>query len=190
MISGSLTDPLPQGTEARLAGFTELVATAISNAQAQAALMASRARIVAAGDSARRRIERDLRDGAQQQLVFLGLQLREPQAKVPAEASYLRSRLNGVAEWLTCVLNELREIAGGIHPVALAEGGVRPALMTLARRSVVPVRLDVQSDGRFPEPIEVAIYYVVWEALTNAAKHADASVIDVRLQDTESAARR
>jgi signal transduction histidine kinase len=173
-------EPLPADTEARLAGFAELVATALANAAAQAALTASRARIVAAADTARRRIERDLHDGAQQRLVSLALHLSSTlRAAVPPEAHELRVQLDGVAAELGGVLDELREIARGLHPAALAEGGLRPALTTLARRSAVPVRLDVRIDGRLPEPIELAAYYVIAEALTNTAKHADATVVDV-----------
>jgi signal transduction histidine kinase len=178
--------PLPAGTEARLAGFTELVATALANAEAQAALTASRARIVAAADTTRRRIERDLHDGAQQRLVSLALHLRSTvQAAVPPEAGLLAAQLDRVAAELTGVLDELREIARGIHPAVLADGGLHPALKTLARRSAVPVRLDVRADGRLPEQIELAAYYVVCEALTNTVKHAHASAVDVQVHTDE-----
>ena len=174
-------DPIPVDSEARLAGFTELVATAIANAEAQAALTASRARIVAAADAARRRMERDLHDGAQQRLVSLAMHLRgTAHASPPPETGELTAQMDLVADGLTEVLDELREIARGLHPAALAEGGLRPALATLARRSAVPVRLDIGLDERLPEPIELAAYYVVSEALTNAVKHAQATVIDVR----------
>ncbi|MCW2691550.1 MAG: Histidine kinase [Mycobacterium sp.] len=180
MVISTSEQPLPADTVARLAGFTELVGTAISNAEAQAALSASRARIVAAADTARRRIEQDLHDGAQQRLVSLALEVRAAQT-VPPEASELAAQLEGVADGLTGVLEELREIAHGIHPAILAEGGLRPALKALARRCAVPVRLEVGVDGRLPEPIEIAAYYVVCEALTNAVKHARATVIDVQV---------
>jgi signal transduction histidine kinase len=171
---------LPADTETRLAGFTQLVATAIANAQAQAALTASRARIVAAADSTRRRIERDLHDGAQQRLVSLTMHLQTTvRDAVPPGAEGLTALLNGVAADLVGVVDELRELARGLHPAALAEGGLRPALKTLARRSAVPVRLEVDVDGRLPEPIELAAYYVVTEALTNTVKHAHATAIDV-----------
>jgi signal transduction histidine kinase len=174
-------EPLPTDTEARLAGFTELAATALATAEAQAALTASRARIVAAADTTRRRIERDLHDGAQQRLVSLALHLRTTvRAAPPPGADELSVQLDGVAAELGGVLEELRELARGLHPAALADGGLRPALKTLARRSAVPVRLDVRVDARFPEPIELAAYYVVAEALTNTAKHAHATVVDVQ----------
>jgi signal transduction histidine kinase len=179
-------EPLPADTEERLACFTELVGTALANAEAQAALTASRARIVAAADTTRRRIERDLHDGAQQRLVSLALRLHTTvRAAAPPEAHALKEQLNGVAAELGDVLGELREIARGIHPAALAEGGLRPALKSLARRSTVPVRLNVGVEGRLPEPIELAAYYVACEALTNTAKHAHASVIDVHLETSE-----
>jgi signal transduction histidine kinase len=183
IVASAVEQSLPADTEARLAGFTELVATALANAEVQAALTASRARIVAAADSARRRIERDLHDGAQQRLVSLALQLRAAQAAMPPGAGALAAQLDPVADGLTGVLSELREIARGIHPAALAEGGLHPALKSLARRSAVPVRLHMQAaDARFPEPIEIAAYYVVCEALTNAAKHAQATVMDVQVE--------
>ena len=172
---------LPPDTEARLAGFTELVATAIANAEAQAALTASRARIVATADQTRRRIERDLHDGAQQRLVSLALQLREAQAAAPPGAGELAQRLEGTVTEVNGVLEELREIARGIHPAVLTEGGLRPALRALARRSAVPVSLDVQVARRPPEPVEIAAYYAVAEALTNVAKHAHASAAEVEV---------
>jgi signal transduction histidine kinase len=172
-------DGLPPGSESRLADFTDLAGTAIANAESQEQLIASRARIVAASDHTRRRIERDLHDGAQQRLVSLALELRAARADVPAGAPGLVERLDHVAEQLVEALDELREIARGIHPAVLAQNGLRPALKALARRSAVPVRLQVDVEGRLPEHLEVAAYYVVSEALTNAAKHASASVVDV-----------
>jgi signal transduction histidine kinase len=173
-------EPLPPDTESRVAGFTQLVATALADAEAQTALTASRARIVAAADAARRRIERDLHDGAQQRLVSLALHLRSTvRAVVPPEAGELNARLDAVATGLIGVLDELREITRGLHPSALAEGGLRPALKALARRSAVAVRLDVRVDGRLPEPVELAAYYTVAEALANTAEHGSATVIDV-----------
>jgi signal transduction histidine kinase len=172
---------LPPDTEARLAGFTELLATAIANADAQAALTASRARIVATADQTRQRIERDLHDGAQQRLVSLALQLREAQAAAPSGAGELAQQLEGAVAEVNGVLEGLREIARGIHPAILTEGGLRPALRALARRSAVPVSLDVQVAGRPPEPVEIAAYYAVSEALANVAKHAHASAAEVEV---------
>jgi signal transduction histidine kinase len=169
----------PADTEQRLTNFTEVVATAIANGEAQTELMASRARIVASADQARRRIERDLHDGAQQRLVSLGVHIREAQAAVPPELDGLAAQLRRVASELAWAVDELRDLASGIHPAILARGGLTPALRTLARRSLVPVALTVRVDGRLPEPVEVAAYYVVSETLTNAAKHAGASKVTV-----------
>ncbi|WP_433286238.1 GAF domain-containing sensor histidine kinase [Pseudonocardia sp. CA-142604] len=185
-IASTRVRPLPADTEARLAGFTELAATAVANAESQAQLTASRARIVAAADQARRRIERDLHDGAQQRLVSLAMALQLAQAAAPPEAVELAAQLDDLAAEATSTLDELRELARGIHPAALAEGGLSSALEVLARRCTIPVRLDVRADRQLPEPIEVAAYYVVAEALTNAVKHAHASTIDVQV-DTAAA---
>jgi GAF domain-containing protein len=172
---------LPADTEARLASFTELVATAIANAESRAELMASRARIVAAADEARRRIERDLHDGIQQRLVSLGLELRKAREEVPSELDELEGVLSHAADGLASVFDELREISHGIHPAILSKGGLRSALNALRRRSALPVELDLHAERRLPEPIEVAAYYVVSEALTNTAKHAHASVVNIEL---------
>jgi signal transduction histidine kinase len=180
---------LPVGTEEELAGFTELAATAIANAEAQAALAASRARTVAAADASRRRIERNLHDGAQQHLVSLALDLRAAQATAPRGAREHAQQLNEVADGLAGVLEELREIAHGLHPAILAEGGLTPALKVLARRSALPVSLDIQVSRRLPDPIETAAYYTVAEALTNAAKYAHATAADIEVTETDGALR-
>jgi signal transduction histidine kinase len=184
-VSSKRPEPLPADTEARVAGFTELAATAIANTQARAELAASRARIVQAADETRRRIERDLHDGLQQRLVSLELELRATQATVPAEPPELGAQLGRVAEGLGEALEELRELSHGIHPAVLSEGGLGPALRALTRRSAVPVELEVHVEARLPAPVEVAAYYVVAEALTNAAKHAHAAAarVDVRAAD-------
>jgi signal transduction histidine kinase len=182
MVAGStLEQPLPADTEARLASFTELLATAIANAESRAALTASRARIVAAGDEARRRIERDLHDGTQQQLVSVILELRAAQTMQPPGTGQVTAQLARIERDLAGALEELREISRGIHPAILTRGGLERALRALARRSAVPVKLDLRADPRSPEPVEVAAYYTVSEALTNAAKHAHASVVHVEL---------
>jgi signal transduction histidine kinase len=178
MIVGCGQGPLPAGTEERLAGFTELAAIAIANAEAHTALTASRARIVATADATRRRFERNLHDGAQQRLVSLALDLRAAQATA---APGTGEQIARVAAGLDGVLDDLREIARGLHPAILAEGGLPPALKTLARRSAVPVDLDIQVDRRLPELVETAAYYTVSEALTNAAKHARATAADVQV---------
>jgi signal transduction histidine kinase len=174
---GSGQGGLPPDTEHRMTLFTDLVATAVANAQNRAELIASHARIVAASDEARRRIERNLHDGAQQHLVALALRLRC--AVAAHESDEVRSEITDVAADLTGVIEELREISHGIHPAVLSRAGLRPALRSLGRRSAVPVKIDVRIDGRLPEPIEVGAYYVVSEMLTNAAKHARASAVEV-----------
>jgi signal transduction histidine kinase len=168
---------LPSGIELRLADFTDLVGTAIANTQARADLMASRARLVGATDNIRRRLERDLHDGTQQRLVALALDVRNARAGVPETQPQLRSELDDIADGLVAALNDLREISRGIHPALLAQGGLGSALKALARRSPLPVALDVNLDGRLPDSVEVAAYYVVAEALTNAAKHARPAAI-------------
>jgi len=183
---GSTTErPLPPDTERRLTEFASLVGTAIANAESRAQLNASRARIVATADATRRRIERDLHDGTQQRLVSLALELRAAEQAAPAGLHEHRATLARAAEGLTSVLDELREIARGIHPAILAEGGLGPALKTLARRSAVPVELELPSKLQLPERIEVTTYYIVSESMTNAAKHAHASVVHVAVEVRE-----
>jgi signal transduction histidine kinase len=174
-------EPLPPDTEGRLGQFTELVATAIANAEGRAELDASRARIVATADATRRRIERDLHDGAQQELVWLALALRAAQAAVPEELVEHRRELGRVVDGLTVALDNLREIALGIHPAGLSEDGLTAALRWLVARSPLRVNLDLGVVGRFREAVEVTAYYVVSESLTNAAKYAETSVVDVAL---------
>jgi signal transduction histidine kinase len=179
IVASKRAPSLPLDTEARVCEFTDLVATAIANAESRAELAASRARIVVTADATRRRIERDLHDGAQQRLVSVTLELRAAQAEVPPE---YRAALSHAIEELTSAVNELREIARGIYPSILAHGGLGPALKTLAHRSAVPVKLDMQATARLPERVEVAAYYIISEALTNAAKHARASVVQVSVE--------
>jgi signal transduction histidine kinase len=180
-IATTEDEPFPADAEGRLAGFTELVATAVSNATMRAELAASRARVIATADETRRRIERDLHDGAQQQLVTLTLELRATQGRVPPGLEELRAEVTRAADGLTVVLEELREISRGIHPAILTEGGLAPALKALARRSAIPVEIEVRCERRLAEGVEVAAYYVVSEALTNAAKHAAASRVQIAL---------
>jgi signal transduction histidine kinase len=184
---GSGQGPLPPDTEHRMTLFTDLVATAVATAQNRAELIASRARIVAASDEARQRIERNLHDGAQQHLIALALRLRV--AVAAHESDEVRSEVTDVAADLTGVIEALREISHGIHPVILSRAGLRPALRALGRRSAVPVKIGVRIDGRLPEPIEVGAYYVVSEMLTNAAKHAHASAVEVDAEVLDGALR-
>jgi len=179
VVSAGTRGTFPSDTAERMADFTELVATAVGNAESRAQLAASRARIVAASDETRRRIERDLHDGTQQRLVSLGLELRLAQGMVPAELAELETEIARIADELKGVLEDLREISRGIYPAILSEGGLGSALRTLARRAAIAVELDVAAIARLPEPIEMAAYYVVSEALTNATRHAHASVVEV-----------
>src|SRR5919197_5078333 len=178
-------DRNPSETAERIGRFTELVATAVSNATMRAEVAASRARVIAAGDESRRRIERDLHDGAQQQLVTLALELRSAEGRVPAGLDDISTEVGGFVDRLTVVIAELREMSRGIHPAILTEGGLSPAVEALALRSPVPVKLNVRSERRLADGIEVAAYYVVSEALTNAAKHADASRVEIDLHVEE-----
>jgi signal transduction histidine kinase len=140
---------------------------------------------VAAADQTRRRIERDLHDGIQQRLVSLGLEVRAVQAGLPAELGTVRGELDKLAGGIGSAVEELRELSRGIHPAILSEGGLGQALKALARRSAVPVKLEVPLEARLPEPVEVAAYYVVSEALTNAAKHANATTVHVEARTTD-----
>jgi signal transduction histidine kinase len=171
--------PLPDVAAARIAEFTDLVGTAVANAQARADLVASRARIVAASDEARRRIERNLHDGIQQRLVSLTLRLRMLESSVSDSAAEFRMELTEFNAGLLEAVDELREVARGIHPAILSEGGLMPAVKAVARRCPVPVALDLRVETRLPPSVEVAAYYSVAEALTNAAKHANASAVEL-----------
>jgi signal transduction histidine kinase len=173
--------PFREDIESRLAPFTDLVATAISNAASREQLAASRARIVATADETRRQIERDLHDGIQQRLVTLGYEVRalnELARRLPQE---VLARIARMEQGLADALDELREIARGVHPAILSKGGLGPALRWLARRSPLPVTLDVEAVPRLPEAVEVAAYYVVCEALANAAKHAEAGAVELHV---------
>jgi GAF domain-containing protein len=185
VVLGSLGESFPAETEQRLDEFTELLATGISNATTRAELVASRARIVAAGDAERRRIERNLHDGTQQRLVSLGLAVRAAESNLPPDRDDLRAQLAGVATGLVAAVEDLQEISRGIHPAILSKGGLAPALRTLAHRSAIPVDLELAADVRLAEPIEVAAYFVASEALANAAKHSQASRIDVSVEQRD-----
>lgn len=181
MTVSSTDEILPLDTEERLEKFTELVATAIANAESKSELAASRMRIVAASDEARRRIERNLHDGTQQRLAGLRMAVSAAEAEVPAELGDVRAELARIATGLTDAISEVQEISRGIHPAILSQGGLGPALRTFARRSEILVELDIITETRLPEPVEVAAYYVASEALANATKHARASRIELSL---------
>ena len=177
VVGSSRPEAFPPNAEQRVRDFADLITIAIANAEAHAELSASRARIVTAADDTRRRIERDLHDGAQQRLVSLGLKLRLAEESVPPEQTALREQISDVVTGLAGVSDELREISRGIHPAILSKGGLGPALKTLARRSAVPVELDVTLPRHMRDYVEVAGYYVAAEALTNVTKHARASEV-------------
>jgi signal transduction histidine kinase len=187
VIAVNAGEDLPPDTEERLEKFTELVTTAIANAEAKSELAASRRRIVAASDETRRQIERDLHDGTQQRLVSLGLAVRAAEANLPPERDDLRDELSGVAMGLAAAVEDLQEISRGIHPAILTKGGLAPALRTLALRSPIPVDLRIDTEERLAEPLEAAAYFVASEALANAAKHSEASRIDVSLERRDGA---
>jgi PAS domain S-box-containing protein len=174
IVSSVDPDPPPPGAEQRIADFAELAAQALANAESRAALAASRARIVAAGDDARRRLERNLHDGAQQRLVSVALTLRMAARRHPDDPALAQA-----GEELTLALEELRELARGIHPAVLTERGLEPAVESLAARAPLPVEVSIALRERLPGPVEAAAYYVVAEALANVAKYACASVVSV-----------
>ncbi|MGY4650212.1 GAF domain-containing sensor histidine kinase [Mycobacterium sp. URHB0021] len=177
LIAGSATaEAMPAHYGAQVGDFADLVATAISNAENKAELQASRARIVAAADQARRGFERDLHDGAQQRLVKLGLDLRDLETSVPAQH---RDAVRCAVKSLMGVHEDLRELSCGMHPAILSKGGLGPAIKALMRRSAIPTSSNIDIGRRLAEPVEAAAYYVVAEALTNTTKHAHASTVHV-----------
>ena len=182
VAGSSRSDAFPPSAEQRVSDFADLITIAIANASARAELRASRARIVTAADETRRRIERDLHDGAQQRLVALGLKLRLAEESVSPDQATVRGQISDVVTSLVGVSDELREIARGIHPAILSRGGLGPTLKTLARRCPVPVELDVAVPRRLPDYVEVAGYYLVAESLTNVAKHAQASLVQLAVK--------
>jgi PAS domain S-box-containing protein len=177
-------DPLPADAEIRLAAFCDLVSLAVASAQAREDLQTSRARIVRAGDEQRRRLERNLHDGAQQRLVAATLLLRVAQAQLDKDTAKTAKLLQDAAGELDAGLEELRELARGLHPAALTEQGLRGALSSLEERLSLPVEITV-TDERLDRHLEATAYFIVSEALTNTVKHADASRarVTVEVQD-------
>jgi PAS domain S-box-containing protein len=174
-------EPLPADTEARLGAFCELVSLAVASAQARADLSASRARLVKAGDEQRRKLERNLHDGAQQRLVSLALTIRLARRQLEIDQAAAAASLEGAANELDLALAELRELARGLHPAALTEQGLGPALAAAVQR--LPVEVDISApELRLPENIEATVYYIVLEALTNVAKHAEATHAKVMIR--------
>jgi signal transduction histidine kinase len=178
-------EPLPDGIERRLCDFADLVAQALANADAYEKLAASRARLVEVGDAERRRLERNLHDGAQQRLVSVALQLGMVDARLERDAEGARAILATAREDLGRGLDELRELARGIHPVVLTERGLGPALEGLVTRAPVPVEIEEIPEARLAPNVEAAAYYLVAEALTNVAKYAQASHATVSVRATD-----
>ena len=169
--------PVTHDLEARLAEFTELLSIAIGNADSRERLAASRLRVIAAADQARQRIERDLHDGVQQRLVALAFELREL-----SEHEVAPGDLQRIGKGLQVAMDELREIASGIHPLVLRQHGLERALRRLARRASISIRLNLRLSGRLPEDVEIAGYYVISELVTNAAKHAEVNTVDLTVE--------
>jgi signal transduction histidine kinase len=184
IVAAARDEPILPETETRLSEFADLVALALSSASARQELIESRARIVQAGDEARRRLERDLHDGAQQRLVSLALALRVAADALRTDVDRGRAMLDAARGELDHAIEELRELARGIHPAVLTERGLAAAVALLAGRSEVPVRLSVTTE-RFPSAIEAAAYFVVAEGLTNVARYSHATGASVSITHTD-----
>ena len=174
-------------TERRLVSFAQVVSLALASADAREQLHASRKRLVQVADDERRRLERDLHDGAQQRLVAVSQRLHLARRFLETGGDATREQLEICSSEVREALEDLRRLANGLHPPILTEAGLRPALWALARRSALPVTLGTFPDERFPADLETATYYLVSEALTNTAKHARASTADVRVRRTTAA---
>jgi PAS domain S-box-containing protein len=175
-------DPLPPDTENRLGAFCELASLAVASAQARADLTASRARVVKAGDEQRRRLERNLHDGAQQRLVSVALMLRLAKARLGPEGEAAAKLLDEASRELDTGLAELREIARGLHPAVLGDHGLQRAIEALTARLPIPVDIEVALEERPPGDVEATAYYIVAEALTNVTRHAEASGAQVAIR--------
>jgi len=180
MVTSERAHAFPAGTESRVNNFAELVTAALANVDAREQLAASRARIVEAADAARRRIERDLHDGAQQRLVTLALSLRRLESKLEPNHPATPELAVARAE-LDAALKELRELARGIHPSILTDRGLEAAITAVSDRSTVPVELHIDDCGQLPLSVQTTAYFVIIEALTNASKHAQSDRIEVRV---------
>jgi signal transduction histidine kinase len=186
IVSSVEPEPFPAGAEQRIGEFAKLTAQALANADAREQLAASRARLVKAADEERRRLERNLHDGAQQRLVALALTVRLAQRKLETDPEATAALLARSSAELDQAMAELRELARGLHPAILSDLGLGPALTELADRAPVPVELTTSIEDRLPDPVEAAAYYVVAEALTNIAKYARACCAQVRLESDAS----
>jgi signal transduction histidine kinase len=181
LIAGSdRSEPLPDGSEHRVASFAELIATAVSNATTRADLIAAQRRVIEAADAARRRVTRDLHDGAQQQFVNAVIGLKLAREKWSSDPERAKEMLDGALHEANRGIESLRELAVGLHPAILSNRGLAAALDSLAVRLPIPVVLDV-SDLRLTEPIEASIYFFCSEALTNVIKHSGARSAGVKV---------
>ena len=180
-VFSAVANHFPADAQQRLADFTNLVALALESAEVHDQLTASRARIVEASVAERRRLERNLHDGAQQRLVTLAVHLRIAQETLRDDSAAAEAMLAGVGEELKLALEELRELARGLHPAILTDRGLEPALQSLANRAPFAVTIVGVPSHRLTESVEAAVYYVVAESLTNTAKHADASEARVEI---------
>jgi signal transduction histidine kinase len=185
MVGSAGEKPFPAGAEQRLAEFAELVAQAMANAEAREELNASRKRLVEAAQLERRRLERNLHDGAQQRLVSLAITLQLTERQLEGDTEAARESLIRARAELADALQELRELARGLHPAVLTDRGLEAALSALAARASLPVAVTVDLDRRPPEPVEAAAYFVVAESMTNVARYASATgaTVSVRRQD-------
>jgi signal transduction histidine kinase len=189
LVAATASDePLGQGLEQQLCDFADLVGQALANADARERLAASRAELVEVGDAERQRLERNLHDGAQQRLVSVALQLGRARAKLEGDPASAHDALSAAQEDLAEGLQELRELARGLHPILLAERGIGPALDALLTRTPVPVEIEELPDQRLAAPVEAAAYYVVAEAITNVAKYSHASHATVRVHRSNGSA--
>jgi signal transduction histidine kinase len=182
VVSSVRAHAFAAGAEHRIAGFTELVAQALANAEAREQLAASRARVVAAGDAERRRLERNLHDGAQQRLVALAIGIRIADRLIDEDPEQAHAALARASDELSASLGELREIARGLHPAVLSDHGLEPAVKAVAQRAGLPVELTFDIAERLSPPVEAAAYYVIAESLTNVAKYAKASHASVEVR--------
>jgi len=176
--------PLPAGTESRLANFAELIATAVSNATVHSELIAASRRVVEAGDAARRRVTRDLHDGAQQQLVNSVINLQLAQQKWAHSPKRAKELLDIGAEEAALGIETLRELAAGIHPAILTDRGLAAAVEALAKTMPVPTDVEI-ADVSLGEAVEASVYFFCSEGLTNVAKHARAKSARVEIQVQE-----
>jgi signal transduction histidine kinase len=187
LVSSTAAKPLGPDAERRLGDFAELLALALESAHARGELLESRSRIVSAGDAERRRLERNLHDGAQQRLVTLSLQLKLAERTLPDDAATAGTLIASAGEELQLALEELRELARGLHPAVLSDRGLAPALEALAARAPFPGEIAGVPEERLDEGVEAAVYYLVSESLTNAAKHAAPAAVTVTLRTDDEA---